>query len=125
MSRRSPILVAAVAVSAILSAGAHSQSFTDPSGKTQPVTGYGDETYSGGQPMAVPPTLPDVPPVLPSIYSQHPPPGLPHYSAPTAAPGQFAPAPPSPGPITGYGPGGMAPIPGAAANPPYSFGPFR
>jgi hypothetical protein len=124
MSARSLILVAAVAVSAIWSAGAHSQSFTDPSGKTQPVTGVGDETYSGGQPMAVPPTLPDVPPVLPGIYSERPPPGLPRISAPTAAPGQFAPAP-NPGPITGYGPGGMAPLPGAPPNPPYSYGPPR
>ena len=124
MSARSLILVVAVAFSAIWSAAAHSQSFTDPSGKTQPVTGVGDETYSGGQPMAVPPTLPDVPPVLPGIYSERPPPGLPHYSAPTAAPGQFTRAP-SPGPITGYGPGGLAPMPGAPANPPYSSGPFR
>ena len=124
MSRRSLVLVAAVAVSAIWSVAAHSQSFTDPSGKTQPSTGVGDETYSGGQPMAVPPSLPDIPPVMPSIYSQHPPPGLPHYAAPTASPGQFSP-PPNPGPITGYGPGGMAPMPGAPPNPPYSYGPLR
>ena len=125
MSRRSLILaVAAVAVSAIWSVAAQSQSFTDPSGKTQRSTGIGDETYSGGQPMAVPPSLPDIPPVMPSIYSQHPPPGLPHYPAPTASPGQFAPAP-NPGPITGYGPGGMAPMPGAPPNPPYSYGPLR
>jgi len=124
MSRRSLVLVAAVAVSAIWSVAAHSQSFTDPSGKTQPSTGVGDETYSGGQPMAVPPSLPDIPPVMPSIYSQHPPPGLPHYAAPTASPGQFSPAP-NPGPITGYGPGGMAPMPGAPPNPPYSYGPLR
>jgi len=125
MSRRSLILaVAAVAVSAIWSAAAHSQSFTDPSGKTQPSTGVGDETYSGGQPIAVPPSLPDIPPVMPGIYSQHPPPGLTHYLAPTASPGQFAPAP-NPGPITGYGPGGMAPMPGARPNPPYSYGPPR
>jgi hypothetical protein len=124
MFGRSLILAAAIAVSAIWSAAGYSQSFTDPSGKTQAVTGVGDETYSGGQPGAVPPTLPDVPPALPSIYSQHPPPGLPHYSAPTASPGQFAPAP-RPGPVTGYGAGGMAPMPGAPANPPYSFGPFR
>ena len=124
MSGRSLILAAAVAVMAICSAAAHSQSFTDPSGKTQPVTGFGDETYSGGQPMAVPPVLPGVPPVPPGIYSERPPPGLPRYSAPMAAPGQFAPAP-NPGPITGYGPGGMAPMPGAPPNPPYSYGPPR
>jgi hypothetical protein len=124
MSGRSLILAAAVALSAIWNAAAHSQSFTDPSGKTLPSSGFGDETYSGGQPMAVPPALPGVPPVLPGIYSEHPPPGLPHYSAPTASPGQFAPAP-NPGPVTGYGAGGMAPMPGAPANPPYSYGPPR
>ena len=124
MPCRSLTLAVAVAVSAIWIAGAHSQSFTDPSGKTQPSTGIGDETYSGGQPMAVPPSLPGVPPVLPGIYSEHPPPGLPRSTAPTASPGQFAPAP-NPGPVTGYGPGGMAPVPGAPANPPYSYGPLR
>jgi len=124
MSRRSLILAAAVAVSAIWSAAAHSQSFTDPSGKTQPSAGAGDQTYSGGQPMATPPSLPDIPPVMPGIYSQHPPPGLPRYAAPTSSPGQFAPVPNS-GPVTGYGPGGMAPMPGAPPNPPYSYGPPR
>lgn len=124
MSGRSLILVAALALSGIWSFPAHSQSFTDPSGKTQAVTGFGDETYSGGQPMAVPPVLPDIPPVPPGIYAERPPPWLPHYSAPTVAPGQFAPAP-NPGPITGYGPGGLAPMPGAPPNPPYSYGPPR
>jgi hypothetical protein len=125
MFGRSLILAAAVAVWAIWSPGAHSQSFTDPSGKTQAVTSFGDETYSGGQPGAVPPTVPGVPPALPQIYSERPPPGLPHLSAPTASPGQFATPAPRPGPVTGYGAGGMAPMPGAPANPPYSFGPFR
>jgi len=124
MSGRWLILTLAVAFSAVWSATAHGQSFTDPSGKTQPSSGVGTQTYSGGQPIAVPPRLPDVPPLLPGIYSERPPPGLPRYSAPTVNPGQFAP-PPNPGPITGYGPGGMAPVPGAPANPPYSFGPLR
>jgi hypothetical protein len=124
MLRRRRILAAAIALWAIGSAAAHSQTFTDPSGKAQPSTGFGDETYSGGQPMAVPPRLPDVPSVLPGIYSERPPPGLPHYSAPTVSPSQFAP-PSNTGPITGYGPGGMTPVPGAPANPPYSFGPPR
>lgn len=125
MFGRSLILAAGIAVSAIWSAAGYSQSFTDPSGNTQAVTGVGGETYSGGQPAAVLPTLPDVPPQLPSIYSERPPPGLPHLSAPTASPGQFTPPAPRPGPVTGYGAGGMAPMPGAPANPPYSFGPFR
>ncbi len=118
MSGRARMLTMAIAASAIWSLSAHSQTFTDPSGKTQPVTGVGTETYSGGQPMAVPPNLPGVPPVTPGIYSQQPPPGLPHVSAPAPSPGQFAP-PPNQGPVTGYGPGGMAPIPGAPQNPPY------
>ena len=125
MSLRSPIVAAAIALMAIWSAAAYSQSFTDPSGKTQAVTGVNNETYSGGQPGAVPPTLPDVPPALPSIYSERPPPGLPHFSAPTASPGEFSSPAPRPGAVTGYGPGGLAPLPGAPANPPYSFGPFR
>jgi hypothetical protein len=124
MSGRLLIFAAAVAAPVICAAAAHSQSFTDPSGKTQPSTGVGQETYSGGQPMAVPPTLPGVPPILPSIYSERPPPGLPSRSGASAAPGQFSPAPNS-GPVTGYGPGGMAPMPGAPANPPYSYGPPR
>lgn len=103
------------------SAQSDSQAFTDPSGKTQPGTGVGQETYSGGQPMAVPPALPGVPPVLPGLYSQQPPPGLPHAPGAVPSPGQFAP-PPNAGPVTGYGPGGMAPIPGAPINPPY-YGP--
>ncbi len=118
------VIFAALAALGLWSAAAHSQSFTDPSGKTQPATGVGQETHSGGQPMAVPPPLPGIPPVLPGIYSEHPPPGLPGYSGATASPGQFSPAP-NPGPVTGYGRGGMAPIPGAPANPPYSYGPPR
>ena len=41
-------------------------------------------------------------------------------SRPPAATQPFYPAPPNLGPVTGYGPGGMAPIPGAPPNPPYS-----
>jgi hypothetical protein len=33
-------------------------------------------------------------------------------------PGQFAPAP-NPGPVTGYGPGGIGHLPGTPINPPY------
>jgi hypothetical protein len=121
MFGRWPTVAALVALSLIAGATGHSQGYTDPSGKTQPATGVGRETESGGQPMAVPPALPGVPPVLPGIYSQQPPPGLPHSSGATTSPGQFAPAP-NPGPVTGYGAGGMAPIPGAPQNPPY-YGP--
>jgi hypothetical protein len=101
MRGRSLMILALFALSAVGVAAAHSQTVTDRS-------------------ITPPPTLPDVPPLLPG----RPAPGLPHYSAPTASPGQFAPAP-NPGPVTGYGPGGMAPIPGAPANPPYSYGPLR
>lgn len=78
-------------------------------------------TPSGGQPMAVPFSVPDVPSVPPGIYSRSPPPGLPSRPGATAAPGQFAPAP-NVGPVTGYGPGGLAQPPGAPANPPFHFG---
>lgn len=116
-----PIIIAAL-IAALLGSAAQAQTYTDPSGKTQPAPGLRGETPSGGQPMAVPPTLPDVPPTLPSIYSQKPPPGLPPPpSGAPASPGQFAPQP-NQGPVTGYGPGGMAPAPGAPANPPYSYG---
>ncbi len=120
MSGRSLILVALVAVSAIAGATAHSQIVTDPSGKTLPATGARQETDSDSQPIAPPPALPGVPPLLPST----PAPGLPRYPGATTSPGQFAP-PPNSGPVTGYGPGGMAPVPGAPANPPYSYGPLR
>ena len=112
MLGRSLILVAMIALSAVADAAALSQTVTDPSQKTSAGT--------GSQPITPPPTLPDVPPLLPGRSA----PGLPHYAAPTTSPGQFAPAP-NPGPVTGYGPGGMAPVPGAPANPPYSYGPLR
>lgn len=38
------------------------------------------------------------------------------------APGPFYAAPPNLGPVTGYGPGGMALPPGAPPNPPYPAG---
>jgi hypothetical protein len=106
MFARSLILVAALAVSAVTGTAALSQ--IAPSSTT------------GGQPISPPPTLPDVPPLLPST----PPPGLPRSTGAPSSPGQFAPAP-NPGPVTGYGPGGLAPVPGAPANPPYSYGPPR
>ena len=77
-------------------------------------------TPPGGQPIARPTPVPDVPSVRPDIYSTSPPPGV-QRTAPTSPPVQYAP-PANVGPTTGYGPGGMAPVPGAPANPPYSFG---
>jgi hypothetical protein len=63
-----------------------------------------------------------IPPYLPS------PPPLPQQSpspvfTPGPAPHSFA-APANPGPVTGYGTGGMQAMPGAPANPPYSTGGF-
>jgi hypothetical protein len=40
----------------------------------------------------------------------------------SAATEPFYPAPPNLGPVTGYGPGGMAQPPGAPPNPPYPPG---
>jgi len=122
MFRRLLIVVAMLVVPPV--ADAQSQSLTDPSGQTPPLRGVDDETHSGVEPMAEPPSLPGIPPAMPGIYSEKPPPGLPRASAPTVSPGQFGP-PPNPGPVTGYGAGGLAPLPGAPANPPYSFGPLR
>ena len=119
MLARSPVLVAVIALAAVATATAHAQSVTDPSGK-KAAGGAVQEIDSDGRTITPPPTLPDVPPLLPG----RPSPGLPHYSAPVTTPGQFAPAP-NRGPVTGYGPGGMAPMPGAPANPPYSYGPLR
>jgi len=96
------LIAAVIAVSTIWSA-AHSQ------------------TSAGGQPITPPPTLPGIPPASPGIYSQQPPLGLPHNSGAATSPAQVAP-PPNPGPVTGYGPGGMTPVPGAPQNPPY-YGP--
>ena len=120
MRGRSLILFAVVALAAFASVSALSQTPADPTGKAGGGTGALQGIYSDDHPIAAPPRLPDVPPLLPGS----PAPGLPHYAAPTIAPGQFAPAR-NPGPVTGYGPGGMAPLPGAPANPPYSSGPFR
>lgn len=116
------ILAGLVIAALALGGTAPAQTYTDPSGKTQPAPGLRGETPAGGQPAAVPPALPGVPPALPTIYSQKPPPGLPTSpSATPPTPGQFAP-PVNQGPVTGYGPGGMAPMPGAPPNPPYSYG---
>ena len=74
------------------------------------------------QPQAHPIPVPDVPQPQPGIYSSNPPPGLPTYDpTPTVPLGQYSP-PLAPSPVTNYGPGGIAPIPGAPANPPYSAG---
>lgn len=74
------------------------------------------------QPQAHPVPVPEVPEPPPDIYSSRPPPGLatpaPLNPVPT---GQYSP-PPAPSPVTNYGPGGIAPVPGAPANPPYSTG---
>jgi hypothetical protein len=112
MLGRALISIAMIGFLAVVYAAAHSQTVTDPSGNSSAAT--------SSYPITPPPTLPDVPPLLPGRSA----PGLPHYPAPTTSPGQFAPAP-NPGPVTGYGPGGMAPVPGAPANPPYSYGPLR
>lgn len=114
MLGRALMILALTALSVITSAAARSQTVTDPSG-----TDLRQEIDSD-RPITPPPTLPDVPPLLPG----RPAPGLPHYAAPTAGPRPFLPTP-NPGPVTGYGPGGMAPVPGAPANPPYSYGPLR
>lgn len=68
-----------------------------------------------------PPAL-RVPPYLPVPGPLPQPPAPRVYTPPPApAPGQFAPPPP-PGPVTGFGPGGMAQPPGAPPNPPYPPG---
>jgi hypothetical protein len=120
MLRRSLIPVAVLAVAAIVTTAVHSQSVTAPSGKPGTPSGAVQTIDSDGRTITPPPTLPDVPPLLPAKPS----PGLPHYPAAGTTPGQFAP-PPNRGPVTGYGAGGMAPMPGAPANPPYSTGPLR
>lgn len=108
------IVLAVVAFSAVASAAAHSQSVIDPARTDL------RKDIDSDHPITPPPSLPDVPPLLPG----RPAPGLPHYAAPTTTPNPFLPVP-NPGPVTGYGPGGMAPVPGAPANPPYSYGPLR
>lgn len=121
MVGRSLIPVAVIAVAVIAGAAAYSQSVTAP--PTKPAAESGSvlrDIDSDGRTITPPPTLPDVPPLLPA----RPSPGLQHYPAMVPSPGQFAP-PPNAGPVTGYGPGGMAPMPGAPANPPYSSGPLR
>jgi len=69
----------------------------------------------GGEPMALPTPVPDVPAVRPSLYSG----GLASSPAPESP--RYAPSP-NIGPVTGYGPGGMGIAPGSPANPPYSGG---
>lgn len=73
-----------------------------------------------------PPSLipvPEVPPVLPPIEGS-PPTRQPYLyrPGPTVPSGQFS-QPLNPGPVTGYGPGGLAQPPGAPSNPPFHFVP--
>jgi len=64
-------------------------------------------------PQGVTPSL--SPSTLRQPFESTPPPA---YPAP--APGQFA-NPPNNGPVTGYGLGGMQPMPGTPPNPPYTY----
>jgi len=71
------------------------------------------------------PAEPTQHPIIPEIPTLAPlPPSLPtpvFTPTPAVPQGQFSP-PPNPGPITHYGPGGMAEPPGAPLNPPYPPG---
>ena len=77
-------------------------------------------------PETLPPSaFPNSNPEVQQFLSSHPeyvgrgPAPVPRPSASTAP---FYAAPPNVGPITGYGPGGMAAPPGAPPNPPYPAG---
>ena len=74
---------------------------------------------TGGVPGLPPPPL-GVPPSLSPFTRTPPPEPLPPPAFPAPAPGQFG-GPSNNGPVTGYGPGGMQPVPGAPPNPPYTY----
>ena len=72
-----------------------------------------------------PPTLipvPEVPPVLPPIEGS-PPTRQPYLYSPGPTAPSFSGHPLNPGPVTGYGPGGLAQPPGAPSNPPFHYVP--
>ncbi len=73
----------------------------------------------GGVPALAPPRLGVPPSLSPFTSRQTPEPSAPPPSYAAPAPGQFG-GPPNNGPVTGYGPGGMQPLPGAPPNPPYN-----
>jgi hypothetical protein len=75
---------------------------------------------AGDDPPANIPFL-EVPPAPPLLHggSQTPEPFV-YRPAPTAPSGTFG-LPTNPGPVTGYGPGGLAKPPGAPSNPPFHY----
>jgi hypothetical protein len=89
----------------------------EPAAPSASAAANGDSSDSAGAERR---SLPTLEPILPgpdaSEYGRAP---APTYAPPAVAAGQFAPAP-NPGPVTGYGIGGMQTPPGAPPNPPYT-----
>ena len=120
------VAVLAAGCSAPLPATSASPSWFDAAGVFQgsgPVGPGGPQpaalSSSGTAPVIIP--VPEVPTVAPPIE------GSPQTRQPYLyRPGPAAPSagfglPTNPGPVTGYGPGGLAQPPGAPPNPPFHF----
>jgi hypothetical protein len=118
--RRTATCLAALA---FLLAGCYHESAQSPSPPTPPLVLNGPASASAGAnaftqaPLIIP--VPEVPQVAPPIE------GSPQTRAPfTYRPGAATPSagyglPTNPGPVTGFGPGGLAQPPGAPSNPPF------
>jgi hypothetical protein len=120
------VALLAAGCSAPQSASLESPSWFDKAGVFQGSGGVGAggpssamTSYSSSAPVIIP--VPEVPSVAPPIE------GSPQTRQPYLyQPGPAAPAggfglPTNPGPVTGYGPGGLAQPPGAPPNPPFHF----
>lgn len=108
----------AAAVVLLSSCGTPEQEVSHPAPPTQAAPPDGAAAPSAGDPSVIIP-VPEVPSVAPPIEGS-PQTRQPYLYAPgpTAPQGQFS-RPLNPGPVTGYGPGGMAKPPGAPSNPPF------
>jgi hypothetical protein len=112
---------AAVVIAALLLAGCGSPRQDQVQPLPAPVSSApAAKPSAGDDPPANIPFL-EVPPVPPLLHggSQTPEPFV-YRPAPTAPSGSFG-LPTNPGPVTGYGPGGMAQPPGAPPNPPFHY----
>jgi hypothetical protein len=90
-----------------------------------PVATTGGNVPPAGAAAPGPPLFPSSNPSVQYFLPSHPGDvgrGASPVPRPDAATQPFYAAPPNLGPVTGYGPGGMAPIPGAPPNPPYPVG---
>src|SRR5436853_327655 len=113
--------IAAVAAALLLLAGCGSPRQENAQPSSAPISpATTAKSPAGADPPANIPFLevPPAPPLLQSTPLSREP--FVYRPAPTAPPGSFG-LPANPGPVTGYGPGGLAKPPGAPSNPPFHY----